>query len=150
LKAPRFAVIIFDMNKIFGVIYAVLCLTLASSCATGRYIVSYDNFAPDHDVVWDWESDPPRFIVRLKSHISDIGGVDPESYEFAVIASGGVIPSETDYDGFPSVNTAGSYWRWIENVYVRLRETPRDTDFPLKLQIIRGGKTVETFNVKLR
>ncbi|MDR1148424.1 MAG: hypothetical protein LBK66_07315 [Spirochaetaceae bacterium] len=141
------------MKKIIVAAFAILCLIALSSCATGRYVVSYGNFAPAHDVEWDWEYDPPMFTVHLKSNIKYIEGADAENYEFAVIAAGGgVIPSEKIYDegGIPDINTAGSYWRWISTVFVRLAEMPPDTDFPIKLQIIQYGKVIETFNVKLR
>jgi hypothetical protein len=142
---------VMNMKKIISCIYAIMCLIAVSSCVTGRYIVSYGNFAPPHDVVWDWKTDPPLFSVNLKSHIRDIGGASPGSYEFSVTASGGgVIPYETIAGGFPRVNTDGSYWRWVDTVYVLLAEMPRDTDFPIKLQIIRGEKVIETFNVKLK
>jgi hypothetical protein len=141
------------MNKfIFGV-SAALCFALVSSCATGRYVVSYGNFAPIHEVEWDWEFDPPMFTVRLKASAGNIGAADPERYKFTVTASDGkVIPSETisNEGGLPDLDTRGTHLRWVETVFVRLAEMPPDTDFPVKLSISMGGTVIETFNVKLR
>jgi hypothetical protein len=141
------------MKKTIIGVSAALCFALASSCVTGRYVVSYGNFAPLYFVEWDWEHDPPVFAVQLKANAEYANLANPEKYEFTVTASSGeVIPSEKIYNagGSPEFKMVGSYWMRVENVYVRLKEMPPDTDFPIKLRISMGGKVIETFNVKLR